>query len=179
VFRYALTLIAYAVALVAVGYVTYSLAPEGANAKTALVISAGIGLVCVACAVLGLLIKGNRTLGMIGVHVGLIMPLLAVGGTASRLGGAIEATNAGNAALATLSEQAKDAQSLMVQRPAEGELKLVFPDASEQVDMNAVLEPRGYQAVGIASTAALSAFAFLALLFHRPKLPPKPKKDTA
>lgn len=178
-FRYALTLIAYAVALVAIGYVTYILAPDGANARTALAISGGIGVLCVVCAVLALLIRGNRTLGMIGVHVGLLLPLVALAGTSFRVGGAMENARAGNDALATLSAQAEDAQSVMVQRPEKGELRLVFPDAAETVDMNKVLHPKGYQAVGIASSSALSAFAFLALVFHRPKLPPKPHKDTA
>jgi hypothetical protein len=177
-FKYALTLVAYAIALVLVGFVTYSVAPEGANAATALIISGVLAALAVACAVLSFMIKSNRTLGMIGIHLGLVVPLLAVAGTASRLPASLEATERGNSDLTTIREQAERTGGATLVK-TEDEWELTFPESEVTVGMGNVLSPRGYQTVGIASTACLSAFAFIALLIHRPKVPPKASKGQA
>jgi hypothetical protein len=146
----AIIMVLYAAALLAVGYLTYSLAPPGANAKTALYISAGIAALMVLCAIAALTIKANRTVGMIGIHVGLVLPLLAAAGPIMRLPGSLENANRFNEQVA--------AGGVMVQ-----------PLTDENRDLP---HPVAYQAVALGSTAALSLFAFGAILSHRPK-PPK------
>lgn len=73
----ALLMILYAVVLVAMGVAAFLLAPEGANAKTALISSSGSAFLMVICAVLAM--TSNRTLVMVGVHVGLLLPLVFAG----------------------------------------------------------------------------------------------------
>ncbi len=168
-------MIVYAVALSGVGYITYIVAPEGASAKTAVAITGGLALLTLVCAVLALLIKANRRLGMIGIHVGLLIPLVAIAGSAARLSGSLENAQAGNAAISALVEQLDSADTGTLQKKDDDVWKLAFPGSGVSVELTNVFQPKGYQTVGIASTALLSAFAFVAFLLHRPKLPPKPK----
>jgi hypothetical protein len=150
----AIVMVLYAAALLGVGYLTYSLAPPGANAATALYISAGIGALMVLCAIATLARKVNRTAGMIGIHLGLVLPLLAAAGPIARLPGSLENAKRFNDAVA--------AQGVMVE-----------PLTDENRDLP---HPVAYQSVALGSTAALSLFAFGAILSHRPK---PPKKDDA
>lgn len=176
-FRYAVTLVAYAFALVASGYVTYMVAPPGGSAITAVAIPGVIGLLCVVCAVLSLMIKSNRKLGMIGVHVGLLLPVLTIAGTVSRLSGGLENVNTGNENIAKIIERAEGATAAVITPREDGDgLDLAFAELGEPVDMTHVFSHKGYQVVGIASSAAISLFALVALLAQRPKLPPKEKK---
>lgn len=145
----------YAVALVAVGYLTYSVAPPGAKAATALMMSSGIAALMLFCAVASLMINRNRAIGMVGIHLGLILPLVAALGTGMRLPGSYNNAKAFNAAVAS-----------------EGSV-LVQPASSENRHLP---HPVAYQTVGIGSTVILSLFAFAAILSHRPKVPPKPTK---
>jgi phosphotransferase system glucose/maltose/N-acetylglucosamine-specific IIC component len=147
-FRTALTLFAYAAALLFVGWLTYHVAPPGSNAFTALIISGGIAALSVACGVLTLLLKKKRVLGMIGIHVGLILPLVGAIGPAMRLSGSLENTARFNDELRANNEVT------------------VTTKTGENVWRNTA-----YQTVGIGSSAAVSAFAFVALLAHRPKVP--------
>jgi hypothetical protein len=150
----AIVMVLYAAALLCVGYLTYSLAPPGANAATALYISAGIGALMVLCAIATLARKVNRTVGMIGIHLGLVLPLLAAAGPIARLPGSMENAKRFNDAVA--------AQGVMVE-----------PLTDENRDLP---HPVAYQSVALGSTAALSLFAFGAILSHRSKTP---KKDDA
>lgn len=176
--RYALTLVFFAVALIALGYATYSIAPPGSKAITALYMSAGIGGLAVICAVLSLLIKGNRKLGMIGIHLGLIVPLLATVAPGIRFFMSQETAITANTEIERVSTYlaADDAPVVRPEVSADEEERtwaLVFSEGSP-VEMNDLLRPKGYQAVGLAGTSLLGAFAFLVLLMQRPKLPPKP-----
>ncbi len=172
--RFFLTAVAYAVALVLVGFVTYSVAPPGANAMTALVMSSLIAGLMIVCAIFALAIKKNRTLGMIGIHVGLVVPLLAIGGTGARLGGSLANANAANESIERIMLLMElDQPATLVDRgqDAEDSRYAVRVSEADSAAADALFNPIGYQTVGIGSTAILSAFAFVALLSHRPRVP--------
>ena len=82
----------YAMVMVAGGVTAYALAPEGANAKTALIVPVVCAGAMVLSALLSLQIERVYVLGMIGIHLGLVLPLLiagAVGFRAVGVGGAV------------------------------------------------------------------------------------------
>lgn len=66
----------YALVVIALSALAYLIAPPGANAMTA-VVAGGVSavLMCVAAG-MSLMIHKNRPVGMIGIHVGLLLPLL-------------------------------------------------------------------------------------------------------
>jgi hypothetical protein len=66
----------YAIFLVACGLTAYFMAPPNANAATALVVSSVTAFLIVVCAVMAARLPRNRTVGMIGIHAGLVLPLL-------------------------------------------------------------------------------------------------------
>jgi uncharacterized membrane protein len=67
---------AYAGFLVACGAVAYFMAPAGAKAGTALIVSSGAAALMVICASMAGAIHRNPTVGMIGIHTGLVLPLV-------------------------------------------------------------------------------------------------------
>ena len=69
----------YAGVMVAAGVVAYVLAPETANAGTALAVPAACGGVMVLCGLMSLAIGKQKVVGMIGIHLGLVLPLLFAG----------------------------------------------------------------------------------------------------
>ncbi|GAB4517719.1 MAG: hypothetical protein Tsb0013_21960 [Phycisphaerales bacterium] len=171
-FKYAITLIVFGAALFGVGYVTYAVAPEGANAKTALFITGGLGGLAVVCAFMSLAMVASRPVGMIGVHLGLLIPLLSLGGPAARLSGSLSGAQEANTSIAAFKSAAEDATAGALTKSDDGVWTATF-GLDDQVQLTGLLEPKGYQTVGIASTAILSLFGFVALLLHRPKVPPK------
>src|SRR5688572_27743445 len=67
---------AYAVFLVVCGVIAFAMAPQGSNPTTALVVSSITAAVMVICAAMAGAISRNRTVGMIGIHAGLILPAI-------------------------------------------------------------------------------------------------------
>jgi hypothetical protein len=66
----------YAVFLVACGVVAYFMAPTGSNPATALVVSSATAAIMVICAAMAGALNRNRTVGMIGIHAGLVLPVI-------------------------------------------------------------------------------------------------------
>lgn len=66
----------YAGFMVLVGLIAYAMAPVGAAAATALAVPVVCAVLVGIFAVMALSIRKNRRVGMIGIHVGLILPLL-------------------------------------------------------------------------------------------------------
>lgn len=154
----ALVMFAYAAAVLMIGIATAAAAPDGANTVTAIMVPGAIAVLSAVCGVLMLMMEKKRMLGMIGIHLGLVLPLLAVVGPVMRMGGSFEAAEKTNASITNI------------------EQKLAEPESDSEVIqlvsgavMQETLRSKGYQAVGLASTAALSGFAFVAMLVHRPK----------
>lgn len=66
----------YAGFLVACGLVAYVMASAQAKAATALIIPLIAAVLMILCGALASALHRNRTAGMIGIHAGLILPLL-------------------------------------------------------------------------------------------------------
>ena len=69
----------YAVFLAACGFAAFAMAGFASNAKTALIVGCGTAAVMIICGLLAGIIKKNRTAGMIGIHAGLLLPLIFAG----------------------------------------------------------------------------------------------------
>ncbi|HBS28874.1 MAG TPA: hypothetical protein DEB06_05365 [Phycisphaerales bacterium] len=153
----AVTMIAYALTLLAIGTITYLVALPGSGALTALLIPALGGAAMTVCAVLALRIGSNRTLGMVGIHAGLALPLVLALGSGLRLRASMEKAQVFN-------DQVRSA-----------------PVAVSAVTRDTRDEPRplGYQAVGIGAIASVSVFAFIALVCLRPRPGPKATEPDA
>lgn len=145
-----ITMIAYGLAVLFIGGLTYFVAPPGANALTALIISILAAVFMTTCAILSLMIESRRTLGMIGIHLGLILPLVIAVGPFMRLRASLDHAHAFNAAVA-------EAGGLIVS-------KETIADKSKP-------SPIAYQTVGLGSIGALSVFAFITLIVQRPRVP--------
>jgi hypothetical protein len=84
----------YAGIMVGGGVIAFSLAPEGANARTALIVPVACAGAMVLSAILALQIHRVRALGTIGLYMGLVLPLLfaaVIGFRAIKTNGAIDA----------------------------------------------------------------------------------------
>lgn len=146
----ALLMFVYAIGLLVIGWLTMVVAPPGAKAITAIIAPGAMAVLMIVCAVATLMIGSNRAVGMAGIHVGLVLPLLfaIVVGT-TRLPKSLDAAFEFKRAIDS------SASGVIVTKSAqEGEP-----------------HPKGYQAVGMGGMVALSGFAFVALLMQRPKVP--------
>ena len=72
-------LLGYAAFLAICGFVAFAMSGFAANARTALIVGCGTAVVIAICGVMAGMIHRNRTAGMIGIHVGLVLPLLFAG----------------------------------------------------------------------------------------------------
>lgn len=186
--KFALTMLVYAVCMLVSGYVTMMVSPPGAKPATALLIPAIAAALAATAAVLSLMIKSNRKLGMIGIHVGLVLPLLFMAGSLMRVSGSVAKAGEFNSQLeriqtavqqpngqVTLSlvaapESSNDKSKLM-------RANWVEDNTPTSITPKAPWKPYGYQSVGMISIAMLSLLAFVSLLLHRPEIPKAEPKD--
>ena len=186
--KYALTMLVYAVCLFISGFVTMSVAPPGSNPATALIIPTVMAALMIAAGVLSLMINSNRKLGMIGIHVGLALPLLFVFGSLLRVSPAISSANEFNSQLATVHDALRttDEGVRLTRIMPEGERReraagMLASWTVEQtrttITTQSPWRPYGYQAVGMISIAVLSILAFFSLLMHRPEVPKAENAD--
>lgn len=148
--KFVTAMISYALAIAAIGYLTFVAAAPGSNAWTALVVP-GIGAAAsIAAAVLATRIHVNRRLGMIAIHAGMVLPLVMAIGSFARLPG-----------------------SLQKNRDYFASQVLKHPDGTDAAvaNLTASKHPTGYQAVGIGSIGVVSLFATVMLVLLRPKPP--------
>ena len=66
----------YAGIVIGLSLLAYSSAPPGANAVTALIMGGGSAVVMIVMGILTLMLHRNRKLGMFGIHVGMVLPLV-------------------------------------------------------------------------------------------------------
>ena len=180
--KYAILLVAYAVALALVGYITYAVAPPGSNAKTALFITAAGAGLTVVCAVLTLLGSGNRMLAMIGIHVALVIPLIMAAGPAMRLSKSLDAAKTYNEQAERFVEAMDSGPVMFTQVDTEEQTRLVARTATGEEVFTAESAEKwhsvGYQTVGLTAVVLLSIFAFFAFITHRPPVPAKAVRPT-
>jgi hypothetical protein len=159
-------LILYAVLVVALGILAFSDAPEGAKAWTAIGVPIAVAVVSLACAVMALLIHKHRTVGMIGIHLGIVIPLLVAVAVGHRAYVAHQA-----------SESYKEGVSLWEARVQGGGINT--PAARENFfkDNEYPDYDKGYLRGALVAIAAVSIQTFVTMLVARPKPParkPKP-----
>jgi hypothetical protein len=159
----AFLMVVYAVAMVAIGTVAFMLAPSGAKAATALIIPAacaGLMLVCAGLTAKGFMStkagKGTGKPGMMGIHLGLLLPLLFCLAFAGR---AWPATNAFLDAKSTLASGSR-AENLAA--------AVIDQAATDGQSLDAL--SKDYLIAALWSLSGLSLFAFAALVSHRPKM---------
>ncbi|OAB63822.1 hypothetical protein AY599_18415 [Leptolyngbya valderiana BDU 20041] len=162
-------LVLYAVLVVALGILAYSDAPEGANAATALIVPIAVAVVSLGCAAMALMIHKNRTVGMIGIHLGIVIPLLVAIAVGHRAYVAHQA-----------SESYKEGQSLWEQRVQGGGINT--PSAREKFfEENKYPDhDKGYLRGALVAISAVSLQTFVTMIVARPKPParkPKPQAD--
>ncbi len=185
--KFALTMLTYAVCLFVSGFVTMSVAPPGAKPATALIIPGIAAALALAAAVLSLMIKSNRKLGMIGIHVGLVLPLLFTAGSLMRVSGSMAKAEAFNEELRAVHTALADDNGVVTltlaadpnsDRPRDRVMQAKFVQGDEPLfESESPWKPYGYQSVGMISIAMLSVLAFVALLLHRPEIPKAEPKD--
>ena len=74
----------YALVMLIAGMVAFGLAPVGANPVTALVVPAAFAVLMIACGLMARAIGSKYVLGMVGIHLGLVFPILFAAMTAFR-----------------------------------------------------------------------------------------------
>ncbi len=146
----------YAAVLVVAGVVAFLLAPEGANATTALAVPAGCGVVMVVCGLLSRMIGKSKPLGMIGIHLGLLFALMfaaVIGMRAVKTGEAVDAY--------------READAVWQPRAAAG-----ASDALREMHFEGAGAPdhdKTYLRNTLWFLAAASVLAFFVILKQRPK----------
>ncbi len=182
VWKAAAVMLVYAVLMIAVGLVTYLVAPPGAGAITALLVPGGIGVLTGLCGLVSLKMDSNRALGMLGIHAGLILPLLAAIGAGSMVVGGITPARDAGQHFAEVNRALKgDGRALVmaVDQAGATPADIEASGADVVVSKESGLHPTGYKVVGQAGVVALSALAFVSLLLHRPNPSPKPASNPA
>jgi len=137
---FVIVVLAYAAVLLDGGLTAFMTAPPEANAATALIVPGACAVVMLLCAVGASLIDRNRAVGMIGIHAGLVLPLVFAAAFAFRAMAAAEASAAYNDPAAVVAEGGE------------------APD-----------HDKGYLAWTLWRLTGLSGVAFVGLLLQRPK----------
>ena len=167
-FKAVAILVLYAALVVVLGAIAYADAPEGANAATALIVPIAVAVVSVACAVMALLIHKHRTVGMIGIHLGIVVPLLV----AIAVGQRAYATH-------TASKKYQETQQLWEQRIQGGAIGT--PTARERFfeEAESPDHDKGYLRGALVAIAAVSVQTFVTMIVARPKPPARKPKPAA
>jgi hypothetical protein len=159
--RAAILMLAYAVLLIDGGASAYAAAPPDADAFTALLIPSICAVLMLVCAGMTALLGRSRVVGMIGVHLGLILPLLfaiAIGARALPTVSGTEAYREARADFDRLVEADERADT-----PAAWEAyRADLPEPVADHD-------KGYLAYALWRLSTISAGTFLVLLLNRPK----------
>ncbi|MEQ8845186.1 MAG: hypothetical protein RIB58_10055 [Phycisphaerales bacterium] len=167
-FKAVAILILYAVLVIALGLLAYLDAPEGANKATALIVPLVIAGISVACAVMALFIHKKRTVGMIGIHLGIVFPLLVAVAVGHRGYVAHQA-----------SEKYQQTRDLWEQRVRDGGINT--PGAREKFfdEANSDEYDKAYLRGALVAIAAVSLQTFVTMIVARPKPPARKPKPAA
>lgn len=158
-------MVGYAVLMLAGGTWAYASAPPGANAATALIVPAAVAVVMLVCAAMAALLARQRTVGMIGIHLGLVLPLLFAGAIGWRASAATQAV-----------QDYRAGEALFRAAVAEGRVASDTPEAratflaGQAIDGRKVPDhDKTYLRNALWVLAGLSLVTFGALLLARPK----------
>lgn len=168
-YKAAAMLVLYAALVVLLGALAYASAPEGASAATALIVPVAVAVFSLAFAAMSLAIHKNRMLGMIGIHAGLVLPLLVAIASGHR---AFVAQGA--------SAAYRQAQGEWLQR-VEAEPAVATPERRLAFfeERNAPAYDKAYVRNALAAISAVSLLTFVAMLAARPRPPARRPKSGA
>lgn len=163
----AISMFVYAVLLVDAGVFAYLIAPPEANAATALIVPAACALLMTLCGIASLMLRKNRAIGMIGIHAGLILPLVFAAAIGSR-------ALAASGAAATYAEQSE-----AYERLPEADRPATFGAYLETLDEPGPDHDKTYLATTLWRLAGISGLAFVVILSQRPKPEARAASDEA
>ncbi len=165
----------YAALILTFGILAYVIAPPGANAKTAVVVTGICALVMVVMGVMSIMIHQKRRIGMIGLHLGLLLPLIFAVVFLMRAGASYRSSGVYKYFDHAYQVDLKDrnAQDTIANR--ESFLSGAKPEAGKDIPEG----DKGYLGFILTMLFGVSVAAFVVLLLSRPKLPPKPAQAAA
>ncbi|HED54277.1 MAG TPA: hypothetical protein ENJ00_08765 [Phycisphaerales bacterium] len=160
----------YAALLVTFGVLAYLIAPPGAHAQTAVVVTAICALLMVAMGVLSMLIHKKRNLGMIGIHVGLLLPMVFAVAFLVRAGSAYRSSGVYRYFERAYQAEVKTGDIADSADARSAYLEEAKPDRGKDLPSG----DKAYLGLILTILFGVSVAAFVVLLLSRPKLPPKP-----
>jgi len=181
-------MVCYGLLMLAGGGYAFSQAPDPSRALTAVIITGTVCGVMLVLAIMSAMINRSRILGMIGIHVGIVVPLL-VGAVLTRQSFAVVASvdryRAASAefeklrAAGTLPEGTDSAESFIRMRNDEAFRAALAAGTASDADpaarrswerANAIPDhDRSYLRNTLMALSVLSFVAFIAILLTRPK----------
>ncbi len=181
-------MVCYGLLMLAGGGYAFSQAPDPSRAMTAVIITGAVCAVMIVLAIMSAMINRSRVVGMIGIHVAIIVPLL-VGAVLTRqsfaASGSVERYRAASAefeklrAAGTLPEGTDSAESFIRLRNDEAFRAAVVAGTASDADpaaraswerANAIPDhDRSYLRNTLMALSGLSFLAFIAILLTRPR----------
>ncbi|MEO1008745.1 MAG: hypothetical protein AAFX79_09265 [Planctomycetota bacterium] len=152
-------LVGYAIAVVAMGVIAFALAPAQANAKTALIVPAAIAVLSLLCAGMAALLSVAKPIGMIGIHLGILLPLVVGIGVGQRAWVSHQAS-----ADYRETEQAWTDAVATGDQPDDADARLAYFEAADATPYD-----KAYLRNALAVIALVSLAAFVAMLAARPR----------
>jgi len=176
----ALIMFAYAALLIGGGVWAFIMAPAGASAITALLIPGICALVMIACGVASMLIRKHYMPGMIGIHIGIILPLVFSIAFMSRGVGAYRASGVYRYAALKYVEHRKESGETFSADAMKAYFKELNVEGSVDLGLKAVKVPdhdKTYLGHTLTALSGISIASFAALVLSRPKVPKAPPKQ--
>jgi len=173
--RAATIMFLYAALLLAFGILAYLIAPPGANAKTAVMATGACATIMAAMGIMTLMVKSKRTVGKIGIHLGLVLPLVFAGVFLLRASAANRDSGVYRYFDNAYVEGNKDRGAEDTATNRESFLSGAKPEFAADIPEG----DKAYLGFILTMLFGVSVAAFMFLLLSRPKLPPKPVTPAA
>lgn len=165
----------YAALMVAFGVLAYLIAPPGANATTAIIATGACAAIMVAMGVMSLMIKTKRRVGMIGIHLGLVLPLVFAGVFLMRAGSNYRSSGVYNYFEDSYQADIESREVTDTDSLRESFLSGAKPENGEDIPEY----DKAYLGFILTLLFGFSVAAFMFLLLSRPEFPPKPEAKAA
>lgn len=168
--RASVVMFLYAALILTFGILAYLIAPPGANAKTAVVVTGLCALVMLAMGVMSMMVHKKRKIGMIGIHLGLILPLVFAVVFLMRAGASYRSSGVYQYFDHAYQVDIKGRQAADTPANRESFLSGAKPESGRDLPAG----DKGYLGFILTMLFGVSVAAFVVLLLSRPELPPKP-----
>lgn len=165
----------YAALMLTFGVLAYLIAPPGANATTAIIATGACAAIMVAMGVMSLMIKTKRKVGMIGIHLGLVLPLVFAGVFLTRAGSNYRSSGVYNYFEDSYQADIKSRDVTDTDSLRESFLSGAKPENGKDIPEY----DKAYLGFILTLLFGFSVAAFMFLLLSRPELPPKPEAKAA